>query len=91
MLWRQEVEPYYGCTVGGCDTWAIPAWSVNCESAGGAASANLYGNTQTYVPGMSKWQQSLAAYRLMEDYGGGYGAYEAVFLAWESGCAGYPG
>lgn len=89
-LKHARVDPFYGCLPGGCH-WAMPIWSVNCESGGGSASSNLYGNTQTYAEGMTKWQQDLAAHRLLAEYGGGADAYAAVWLAWEGGCAGYPG
>lgn len=86
MKVKQIIEPFSGCTVGGCDTWAIPAPMVNCESGGGAMSDNIYANlTGSYYPGMSKWDQSVAAHKILVE-SGLYGAW----LQWESGCSGWP-
>lgn len=82
---RVKYTPYHECFTAGCD-WAIPTWSVYCESGGGLASENYYGNTQTYYSGMSKKQQDVEAYKMLHTSG-----YEAAWLQWESGCAGYPG
>lgn len=91
MLWHHEVEPFYGCTVGGCNWWAIPVWSVNCESGGGAVGENIYGNLSDTYHGGSKWEQSLSAYHLWQEYGGTMSAYEQIWLQWETGCSGWPG
>lgn len=91
MLYRAKIEPFYGCTVGGCGWWAIPAWSANCESGGGAVASNIYGNLANYRGG-SKWEQSVTAYELLLQNGGqNQGTYEQVWLQWEGGCSGYPG
>jgi hypothetical protein len=86
MRWRIRVTPFYGCTVGSCGWWAIKPWSVNCESGGGAVSDNLYGNIETYVPGMSKREQDIAAHKILQSAG-----YENGWLRWETGCTGWPG
>lgn len=86
MRIKRIIEPYWGCTAGGCDWWAIPAPMVNCESGGGSTASNIYQNlTGSYYDGMSKWQQSVAAHRILVESG----LYQP-WLQWESGCDGYP-
>lgn len=86
MRIKRLIEPEWGCTANGCDWWAIPAPMVNCESGGGSTAENIYQNlTGSYDAGMSKWEQSVAAHRILVE-SGLYGAW----LQWESGCDGWP-
>lgn len=88
MVLHRRVEPNYGCTVGGCGWWAIKAWSVNCESGGGAVASNIYGNLTSTYHGGSKWEQSVSAWEVLQQPGV---TYESAWLQWETGCEGWPG
>lgn len=96
MVMRERYLPEYGCTDARCGYWAIPAWNVNCESKGGLASGNIYGNQEWGAYGGYRYagspeeatfmQQSIVATHLLHAVG-----LEQGWLQWESGCDGWPG
>lgn len=92
MVMRERYTPEYGCTEAKCGWWAIPAWNVNCESKGGAASNNIYGNQEWSAYGGDRYawspeeatfmEQSIVATHMLH----AVGLYQG-WEEWETGCA----